>query len=87
MANEIMPVTAVLNVTYAGENGDYPDPVPFDSDDRDIKEIAMEAIRDGYIPGITADVHVDLTNFVVDRFPAKGDLPDRLALRPKTPFG
>jgi hypothetical protein len=90
MADELVPYQgpdAQLNITYGGENGDYPDPVDFDSGDGDIKQVAAEAIRDGYVPGIAADVNVNLTDFVVDRFPAKDDLPNRLVLRPKTPFG
>lgn len=78
---------AQLNITYGGENGDYPDAVDFDSGDADVKQIATEAIQGGYIPGIAADPNVDLTDFVVDRFPAKDDLPNRLVMRPKTPFG
>lgn len=90
MVDAIVPYegpNAQLNVTFGGGNGDYPDPVNFDVTDGDIKQVAMEAIRDGYIPGISADPNVDLTDFVVDRFPATEELPPRLMLRPKTPFG
>ena len=79
--------TARLNVTINGQNGDLPDPMNFESTDGDIKQVAVEAIRTGYIPGITADQNVDLTDFVVDRFAATEELPPRLMLRPKTPFG
>jgi len=82
-----MEPDARLNVTYNGMNGDYPDPVSYDATDGDIKQIATEAIRTGYIPGITADPNVNLADFVVDRFPATDELPARLMLRPKTPFG
>jgi hypothetical protein len=78
---------ARLNVTFGGQNGDYPDPVSFDATDGDVKQIAAEAVRTGYIPGINADRRADFHDFVVDRFPAAGDLPNRLILRPKTPFG
>lgn len=78
---------AQLNITYGGQNGDYPDPVDYDSTAGDIKQIATEAIRTGYIPGITADEGADLADFVVDRFPATDELPPRLMVRPKTPFG
>jgi hypothetical protein len=90
MADELVPYegpNARLTITFGGEQGDYPDPVSFESSDGDLKQIATEAIRDGYVPGIAANVNADLTDFVVDRFPAKDDLPDRLMLRPKTPFG
>ncbi|NIT77348.1 MAG: hypothetical protein GWN58_23220 [Anaerolineae bacterium] len=78
---------ARLNVTINGQNGDLPDPVSFEATDGDLKQIAVEAIQTGYIPGITADPEVDLTDFVVDRFPATEELPPRLMVRPKTPFG
>lgn len=78
---------ARLNVTINGQNGDYPDPVNFDMTDGDIKQIATEAIRTGYIPGITADPNANLMDFVVDRFPNTVELPPRLMVRPKTPFG
>lgn len=78
---------ARLNITFAGQNGDYPDPVSYDASDADLKQIATEAIRTGYIPGIAEDPNVNLTDFVVDRFPSVEDLPPRLVIRPKTPFG
>jgi len=78
---------ARLNVTYGGQNGDYPDPINIDATDADVKQIAMESVAAGYIPGIPADPAVNFTDFVVDRFPATAELPARLMLRPKTPFG
>lgn len=78
---------ARLNITFSGENGDLPDPVSFDSTDGDIKEWATEAVRNGDVPGIPAAADADFTDFVVDRFGAKEDQPNRIFLRPKTPFG
>lgn len=78
---------ARLNVTFNGQNGDYPDPVDQEMADGDIKQVATEAIRTGYIPGIDANPGVNLADFVVDRFPATEELPPRLMVRPKTPFG
>jgi hypothetical protein len=79
---------ARINCTYAGSNGDLPDPVAFDAMDGDIKQWVAEAIRTGGIPGIAADPQVDLTDFVVDRFDATEARPFKLLqLRPKTPFG
>ena len=77
---------ANLNITYAGMNGDLPDTVPYDLDDGSIRRIATEAIAGG-VAGITATAGADLTDFVVDRFAATNDLPARIVLRPKTPFG
>ncbi len=82
------PAMARLNITYGGEQGELPDFVAFDSTDADLKQMAAESVRDGYVPGIDAKADVDFADFVVDRFPAKADLPyNRLCLRPKTPFG
>lgn len=79
---------ARLTITYNGQQGDLPDPVSYDSTDGDLKQMATESVRQGYIPGIDAAAGVDFTDFVVDRFPARNDVPfNRLSLRPKTPFG
>jgi hypothetical protein len=78
---------ARVNVTWGGQNGDLPDPVHVDSADGDVKQMLAEASRGGGIPGIAADRNVDLGDFVVDRFAAKDDLPNRISVRPKTPFG
>jgi hypothetical protein len=78
---------ARLNITYGGQQGDLPDPVPFDAPDDEVRRWATEAVSAG-IPGINPDPNADFTNFVVDRFPEREDVPyNRLSLRPKTPFG
>lgn len=77
-----------LTITYQGQQGDLPDLVLFDLDDDAIKRIAAESVGSGYVPGIDTYVQVDFNDFVVDRFPARHDIPyNRLSLRPKTPFG
>lgn len=86
MAEIIENGEAVLNVTWAGQNGDLPNPILLDSTDVDIRRWATEAVRAG-IPGITADANANFTDFVVERFAKTGDLPCRVMLRPKTPFG
>ncbi len=79
---------ARVNVTFAGSNGDLPDPVNFDATDGDIKQWVTEALRTGGIPGIAADANASLQDFVVDRFEANDARPYKLLqLRPKTPFG
>jgi len=78
---------AVLNITYAGGNGENRDPVPFDSTDDQIRQIATEAVRGSSVPGIPAAPNANFTDFVVDRFPATEEQPNRLFLRSKTPFG
>lgn len=79
---------ARLNVTWNGQNGDLPDAVSYDATDAELKTWAMEAIRGGGIPGIATDGRCDLSDFVIDRFPASEAVPyNRVFVRPKTPFG
>ena len=78
---------ARLNITFGGENGDLVDPIFYDAADADIKTWATEAVTGGSVPGIPADGDVDFTDFVVDRFSANDEQPNRIFLRPKTPFG
>ena len=85
--NTIETTEARLNVTWKGTNGDLLDPVPYDATDAELKTWATEAVGGGSIPGITADETVNFDDFIVDRFEASEDLPNRLFLRPKTPFG
>lgn len=77
---------AILNITYDGQQGELGDMVPYDTTDAEIKRIAGEAVANGDVTGITA-TEADFTDFIVDRFPARDGLPNRLSLRPKTPFG
>jgi hypothetical protein len=79
---------ARLNVTWNGQNGDLADAVSYAATDMELKTWAMEAIRSGTIAGIRADLRCDLSDFVVDRFTAGGEVPyNRVFVRPKTPFG
>jgi hypothetical protein len=87
-APALQPDQARLNITWAGNNGDLPEPVSYDATDEDIKTWAAEAVRGGHIPGIPAAEDVAFHDFIVDRFPATPDVGfNRLFLRPKTPFG
>lgn len=89
MPNEIVnnDDIARLNVTYAGANGDLPDPIHISASDDDVRRVVAEAIRTGSIPGIPASHNVNLMDFVVERFNARDGLPARVVVRPKTPFG
>lgn len=79
---------ARVNVTFAGQNGDLPDPVSVDASDGDVRAWVTEAVRTGSIPGIGVNATADFTDFVVDRFPPNDVRPYSLiSLRPKTPFG
>lgn len=82
LGNERM---AVLMINLDGEAGELPDLVPYDAPEGDIRQWAAEAVSGG-LPGIDPQ-EVDFTDFVVKRLPAKDGLPDRVQLRPKTPFG
>lgn len=79
---------ARVNITWAQQNGDMPQPVPLDAAEGDIKQWVTEALRAGSVPGIAADPDVDLTDFVVDRFTPTEVRPwNLIQLRPKTAFG
>lgn len=89
--NALVPVgtqIAKLTITYGGQQGDLPDEVMFDATDEDLKRAATEAVRAGDVPGVDAAAGADFTDFVVDRFGARDDVPfNRISIRPKTPFG
>jgi hypothetical protein len=79
---------AIVNVTWAGNNGDLRDPVSFDATDADIRTWVTEAVRTGGAANIPADPNADFTDFVIDRYAATEETPfARLFARPKTPFG
>lgn len=88
---------AVMNITYNFENGNLPDPVPYDMTEEDACRMAAEVLQTGGVPGIAAHPEADCTGWKVDRFPAVAAdptanppveaLPNRLFVRPKTEFG
>ena len=85
---DLVATDARVNVTYAGENGDLPDPVHFDAPDADVLLWVTEAVANGGIPGIPATPNADFDGFVVDRFAANEERPyNSIMVRPKTPFG
>jgi hypothetical protein len=84
----VAPNEARVNVTYAGSNGDLPDPVSFDAPDAQLRQMVGEAVRTGGVPGIPVSPDADFNDFVIDRFEATEARPYRLLqVRPKTPFG
>ncbi len=88
MTENLRHYEARVNITWRGQNGDLIDPVSYDATDMDIKAWVTEAIRSGAVSGVATDRRVDLTDFVVDRFPATATVPyNRIFVRPKTPFG
>lgn len=88
MPNLINDTEARINVTWAGNNADFPDPVSRDATDADIKMWVTETIQTVGLPGMPADPGASFEDFVIDRFEPTEARPYRLfALRPKTPFG
>lgn len=82
------PRMARLNITVNGQQGDLPDLVSYDMTDTEIFQVALESVRQGYVPGIDAIDNPSFANYRVDRFPARDDVPyNRLSLRPKTEYG
>lgn len=88
MVQGIRDDQARVDVTWAGQQSELPDPVPRDADAADVKQWVTEALRAGDIPGLGAHVDADLTDYVVKRYPPHEQRPyHRIELRPKTPFG
>lgn len=92
MADELVQVIrddeARVNVTFAGQNGELPQPVFAQSSDADVKGWVTEAVRNGGIPGINPDAGADFRDYVIDRFDPTEARPHRLIqVRPKTAFG
>lgn len=79
---------ARVNITVNGQNGDMQQPIAYDATDEQIKNWATEAIQAGNVPGIDPFPNPDFTNYRVDRFPPKEEVPfARVSLRPKTEYG
>lgn len=79
---------AKVNLTYGGQNGELPDAVAYDAADGDVRAWAAEAIRTGGVPNIPADPDVDLSGYMIERYPATDATPyNRIFVRPKTAFG
>lgn len=79
---------ARLNITYANQNGELRDPIPYAASDEDIKRWATEAVQNGDIAGFGAHPDASFRDFVVQRFTPTEERPYNLVmLRPKTPFG
>ena len=78
---------AVVTVAYDGKQGELVDPVNFEATSQDVIQMVTEALHTGSVRGIPAYPSADLTDYVVDRFAANEEYPNRLTLRPKVPFG
>lgn len=65
---------AKLTITYGGQQGDLPDFINGDATDQEIRAWATEAMAQGNIPGIPAQV-ADFSDHVIDRFPANDARP------------
>ena len=79
---------AIVSVTWQGAHGALPDSIAAQTPTLEVLMMLEEAIRTGGIPGIPADLRVDLTDYTIDRPQvAGGDSPQRLIARPKTDYG
>lgn len=79
---------ARVNVTWARQNGDLPDPVAFDATDEQVRQWITEAVRFGGVPGIPADPNADFRDYMIERYePTEGRPHNLIQIRPKTPFG
>ena len=79
---------AQVNITYARQNANLPDPVAFDATNEQILQWVAEAIRGGGVPGLPADPNPDLEGYTVERCePIEGRPFNLLMVRPKTPYG
>ncbi len=85
---ELLANEAILNVTWANNNGDLKDPVSFDATEEEIRTWATEAVRNGGVSNIAIDRNVDFTDFIIERYAATEETPfNRIFLRPKANFG
>ena len=64
MDTQIAANEAIVNVTWAGNNGDLRDPVSFDATDEEIRTWVTEAVRTGGVANIPLDPNADFTDFV-----------------------
>lgn len=79
----------VLNITYNGLSVDYPLEMDSKLNDSDVKRIAVEVIRSGYLKGLqVANLPANtFDKYVVDRFYGPQNQGERIYLRPRVPFG
>ena len=88
LGNPDQAAGARLNITWANQNGDLPDPVAYDTEDAVLLAMAKEAVQTDGVPGIQPDPNVDFTDFVVDRFPPDKEINyPRMFIRPKAAYG
>lgn len=78
---------AQLNLTWKGQQGTARTEIYYDETKEDVLRMASEMIANGEVPGIDGDPAVNLKDFEVEKFAARDGLPNRVVVRPKTPFG
>lgn len=78
---------AIIEMTYNERHGTTTSPVPWDLDDASVRAIAQECLRNGDVRGLDQDPHANLDGFVVKKYAAKDEFPNRFLLRPSTEFG
>ena len=81
----IKPV--LVNITYAGQSGNWFTQLDTGSDDNTIRRLCEEAVRGGEVSGVPTNIPGNaFANFVIDRFNGTGE-QTRFVVRPKVPFG
>jgi hypothetical protein len=79
----------LINITYAGQSGNWFTNIDIGSDDNTIRRLCEEAVRGGEVPGVFSNIPGNaFANFVIDRFNENGtNVQTRFVVRPKVPFG
>jgi len=84
----IFDTHAVVELTaYRQQHGTCPTPMPLTMTDAEILTALTEMVQAGDLAGIAADPTADLEGYNVDRFPASGEQPNRILVRPEAKFG
>ena len=82
-----MKTNILINITYAGQSGNWFTQCDPGVTDANIRRLCEEAVRGGEVPGLSPAIPKNaFRHFVIDRFHG-GDGQARFVVRPKVPFG
>ena len=85
---QLNPGEAVLTITYNGQLGDMPSPVPQNASNEDILAWTTEAVRSGSVPGIQRTPTASFAGFIIERIAPCDERPfPVIMVRPKTEYG
>lgn len=75
----------LINITYAGQSGNWVTQLDTGMDDHNIRRICEEAVRAGEVVGLKSNIPRNaFANYVIDRLNGP---ETRFVVRPKVPFG